>query len=303
MDEENTIMSLEQLHILLTYTCNLECDHCFVYSGPDAPGTFSIGQVRDLLDQAQDVASIEWIYFEGGEAFLFYPLLVEGMREARSRGYRVGIVTNAFWAGSEEDASLWLRPLAELGFADLSVSDDAFHHGVQRESPAVRAIRAGRELGIPVASITIEPPGAEAGTGERGTAVVGGNVMFRGRAVDKLTAGLPRRQWESLTECPYEELEHPIRLHVDPYGHVQLCQGLSIGNVWEKPLATILAEYEPAAHPMCAPLLRGGPAALATAHGVEPEQGYVDECHMCFLTRRALLDSFPEELAPAQVYG
>jgi MoaA/NifB/PqqE/SkfB family radical SAM enzyme len=296
-------VALEQLHILLTYSCNFECDHCFVYSGPEAAGTFSIGRVRDLLDQAQDIDSIEWIYFEGGEAFLFYPLLLESIRDAASRGYRVGVVTNAYWADAEDDAKLWLEPLAELGVADFSVSDDAFHHGDQQASPAACAALVARKLGMPVASIAIEPPGVQAGTGERGTAVVGGDVMFRGRAADKLTDGLPRRRWESLTECPYEELEHPTRLHVDPFGHVQVCQGISIGNVWEQPLATILAEYQPAAHQICGPLLRGGPAALASAHGVAPDDGYVDECHMCFLTRRSLLGSFPQELAPAQVYG
>ena len=46
-------MPLQQLHVLLTYTCNFECDHCFVYSGPGAPGILTIGQVRTLLEQAQ----------------------------------------------------------------------------------------------------------------------------------------------------------------------------------------------------------------------------------------------------------
>lgn len=296
-------MAVEQLHVLLTYACNFECDHCFVYSGPDAPGTFSIGQLRDLLDQSRDVASIDYVCYEGGEAFLFYPLLVAGIREAKRRGYRVGIVTNAFWANSEEDARLWLRPLAGLELDHLSVSDDAFHHGEQPVSPAARAKVIADQLGIPVGSITIEPPGVDAGTGERGTAIVGGNVMFRGRAVDRLTAGLPRRRAATLTECPYEELTHPTRVHVDPYGHVQLCQGVNIGNVWQTPLASILADYRPAGHPICGPLLRGGPAALAAAYGVEPAPGYVDECHMCFQVRRGLIDRFPAELAPVQVYG
>ena len=118
-----------------------------------------------------------------------------------------------------------------------------------------------------------------------------------------LTAGLPRRSPESLVECPHEKLEHPTRVHVDPHGQVQLCQGVSIGNVWRTPLASILDEYDPSAHPICGPLLRGGPAALAGEHDLTLASGYVDECHMCFETRRALLDRFPTELAPAQVYG
>ncbi len=39
------------------------------------------------------------------------------------------------------------------------------------------------------------------------------------------------------------------------------------------------------------------------AFGTEPEDGYVDACHLCYLTRLALLDKFPEVLAPRQCYG
>ena len=296
-------MPLEQLHVLLTYTCNFECDHCFVYSGPKAPGIFTIDQVRQLLDQAQQVPSIEWVYFEGGEAFLYYPLLLESVREARDRSYHVGIVSNAYWATTDEDAVMWLTPLAELGLAGLSVSNDRFHYDMDGETPATRAARAARTLGIPVGSITIEPTGVDAGTGERGAPVVGGDVMFRGRAVDTLVAGLPQRPAEVLVECPYEDLQQPTRVHVDPYGHVQVCQGLSIGNVWDAPMTAILNGYDPATHEICGPLVRGGPAALASECGVTPVSEYVDECHMCFEMRRGLLDRFPAELVPAQVYG
>jgi len=26
---------IKEVHFLLTYTCNFECDHCFLYCGPD----------------------------------------------------------------------------------------------------------------------------------------------------------------------------------------------------------------------------------------------------------------------------
>lgn len=294
----------QQVHILLTYNCNFECDHCFVYSGPDAAGTFTLSRVRALLDQARAIASVQWIYFEGGEAFLFYPLLIEAVREARERGFEVGLVTNSYWADCEENALLWLCPFAELGIADLSVSDDEFHLGT--DSPATQAVAAAQELGMPVNIIRIAQLGVEAAaTHGRGEAITGGPVMFRGRAVEKLTAGLPTRPWTSLTECPYEELERPNRVHVDPFGHVQVCQGISIGNVWETPLARLVAEYDPANHPICGPLVRGGPARLAEERGVPPAAaaGYVDECHLCYLTRRSLLDDFGDHLAPRQVYG
>lgn len=111
---------LTGLHFLLTYMCNSECDHCFVYSGPDAKGTFTLSQIRKVVDEATKIGTIEWIYFEGGEPFLFYPLMLEGIKIARSMGFKTGVVTNAYYATSEEDAELWLSPLCELGISALA---------------------------------------------------------------------------------------------------------------------------------------------------------------------------------------
>jgi hypothetical protein len=296
---------LTGLHILLTYTCPFECDHCFLFCGPRASGTFTLDQIRRVLRQAEDLGTIEWIYFEGGEPFLYHPLLVEGIRRARLCGFKVGVVTNAYFAHSEEDATLWLRPLAELGVSDLSVSDDDFHSSTPGASSASVARSAAEKLGIPCASICIEEPTVRpAASGDQaGRPVVGGGALFKGRAVETLTAGLPRVGWERLDSCPHEELARPSRVHLDCFGHVHLCQGVSMGNFWQTPLPDLVANYDPHAHPICGPLLRGGPAELARTYGVSHEETYVDECHLCFVTRRALLARFPDLLAPAQVYG
>ena len=297
---------LTGIHFLLTYTCNLECDHCFLFSSPSAEGTMTVLQIRRVLEESQRISSVEWIYFEGGEPFLFYPSMLEGIKLARNMGYQVGIVTNAYGAISEEDAELWLRPLAELGVAYLSISDDSFHYGEGEVTPAKRASAAARKLGIPTSPISIRKPFVEAMPGlgqDKGTPVIGGSALFKGRAVEKLTAGLPRRPWHELTQCPHEELRLPSRVHVDPYGNVHLCQGLSMGNLWQRPLAELALEYEADSHPICGPLAKGGPALLAKQYDVDHEEEYVDECHFCYLVRRALVDRFSQYLAPRQVYG
>ncbi|MCJ7620618.1 MAG: radical SAM protein, partial [Anaerolineae bacterium] len=284
---------LTGIHLLLTYTCNYECDHCFLYCGPHAEGTFTLEQLRVALDEAEKMGSVDIIYFEGGEPFLYYPLMVEGMRMAGDRGFQTGIVTNAYWATTEEDAELWLRPLVEREVGDLSLSDDDFHHGAGEDNPAKRASRAARRLGIPTDSICIDQPTVETGLDreqEKGRPVIGGGAMFRGRAVEKLVEGLPTRPWEELTRCPYEDLDEPGRVHLDAFGHVHLCQGLTMGNMWEIPLATLAHNYDPDSHPICGPLLEGGPALLAKQYAVQHEEEYVDECHFCYSLRLVLLD-------------
>ncbi len=127
--------------------------------------------------------------------------------------------------------------------------------------------------------------------------------MFRGRAADKLTEGLPRRPRETLTTCPHENLASPGRVHVDPFGFVHLCQGLCMGNLWKTPLAEMVRDYDVGRHPLAGPLARGGPAELARVYDLPHAEGYVDECHFCYELRKQLLARFPEYLAPRQVYG
>ncbi|KKL86357.1 hypothetical protein LCGC14_1945520, partial [marine sediment metagenome] len=125
----------------------------------------------------------------------------------------------------------------------------------------------------------------------------------RGRAIEKLTEGLPRSSWENFTECPFEDLRNPKRVHTDSFGNVHICQGLSMGNMWQTPLSKLVSSYAVDSHPICGPLAEGGPVLLAEEHKVEHQSEYVDACHFCYLLRLTLLTRFPEYLAPRQVYG
>ena len=118
-------MKLEGLHILLTYQCTYECDHCFVWGSPRQTGTLTLEQIENILLQAKD-AGVTSIYFEGGEPFLYYPVLMKAVHKAADMGFEVGIVSNAYWATSVADAEEWLRPFVGR-LADLTVSSDLFH--------------------------------------------------------------------------------------------------------------------------------------------------------------------------------
>ncbi len=296
---------LTSVHFLLSYQCTSECDHCFLYCSPQAEGTFTLAKLRQAFDQIRQVKSITEVYFEGGEPFLFYPLLVAGVRYACQQGLTVGIVSNSYWATSVEDAEAWLQPLAELGISDLSLSDDLLHYNNVENSPAKMALAAAKRLGIPADTICIESPETVIADDaeNKGKPIVKGGVKFRGRAVEKLAEGIPRQPWKNLTSCPHEDLENPERVHLDAFGNVHLCQGLLMGNIWQTPLSELIRTYDPKSHPICGPLLKGGPALLAQKYGVALEPEYIEECHLCYLVRRALIDRFPAVLGPRQVYG
>jgi radical SAM family protein len=297
---------LEGIHFLLTYKCTYECDHCFLYCSPSSSGTFTINQIQKVLLEAEKMGSIEWIFFEGGEPLMYYPLLIEAIKQSKKMGFKVGLVTNAYPVQSDEDAELWLSPLADMGIDLLSISNDLFHSGDPDNSPAKIAFRKAEQLGLPVLSIAIEKPEQDSPDCERdekGNPITEGGPKYRGRAADLLTEGVSLRKPEEMTECPFEELANPKRVHVDAFGNVHVCQGISMGNMWEVPLSRLVSEYKVSENPICSPLHKGGPHELATITGQKIEAGYADECHYCFLTRRNLIEKYPETLTPRQVYG
>jgi hypothetical protein len=249
------------------------------------------------------VGTVKEIYFEGGEPFLFFPLLVEGIRQARERGFSTGVVTNCYWATAEADAALWLEPLQELEVADLSVSSDAFHAGDADDPRPGFAVQAAKRLGLDEAVISIDPPTVCVSPEEKGQPIVGGSVRFRGRAAVELTSDLPRRPWADFDECPDEDLFDLGRVHVDGHGNVHICQGLLLGNLEDAGLKQLIDRYDPHAHPIIGPLVTGGPAELVRRHDLPHDDGYVDACHLCYEARSALRERFPEVLGPMQVYG
>jgi MoaA/NifB/PqqE/SkfB family radical SAM enzyme len=296
-------IELSGVHILLTYTCTYECDHCFVWGSPFSEGTLTLDQIDLILDQAAELGSVEWIYFEGGEPFLFQPVLVRAVEKAAGAGFRVGLVSNAYWATEVRDAVEWLRPLAGL-VQDLSISSDLFHHEDEMDRTVCNAAEAAEHLGIPVGAISIAKPAVADAETVVGQLPIGESaVQFRGRAAEKLVDGVSLRPWEGFTECPNEDFRDPGRVHLDPLGNVHICQGVSIGNVFKSTLKAICEVYDPETHPVIGPLLAGGPAELVRRYDLPHDLANADACHLCYEARHSLRDRFPDVLTPDQMYG
>lgn len=262
-----------------------------------------MGQVDDVLRQAEEVGTVGSIYFEGGEPFLYYPILLKAVKAAVEQGYKVGIVSNGYWATTKEDALEWLKPFAGL-LEDLSVSSDLFHYDEELSKQARNAYLAAEELGIPIGTISIAKPdaiGIDRVVGQLPPDESG--VMYRGRAAVQLVDKAQLSPWTEFAECPYEDLREPGRVHLDPLGYLQICQGINMGNLFARPLKEICAEYDPDQHPITGPLLSGGPAELVRRYELPLKGEYADACHLCYNARLLLRERFPEQLGPDQVYG
>jgi hypothetical protein len=262
----------------------------------------TIADIREILNQAKEAGTVDWIYFEGGEPFLYYQTMLAGIDRALELGFKVGIVTNSYWATSDEDARLWLTPLAGK-IQDLTISSDLFHFSekVSRQSQCVT--RIAEQLNIPLGIICIEQPEIDAISSVGQIPLAASSIMFRGRAAEKLAPKVPHYSAEKFNNCPHENLADPGRVHIDPFGDLHICQGISLGNLFTSDLKTICDGFVPYNHPIIGALLEGGPYKLATKFDAPTSGMYADACHLCYETRIFLRSLYPDILKPDQMYG
>ncbi|MEM3789022.1 MAG: hypothetical protein QXN95_04050 [Candidatus Bathyarchaeia archaeon] len=79
---------------------------------------------------------------------------------------------------------------------------------------------------------------------------------------------------------------------MDPFGFVHVCQGISIGNTWQKPFSKIIEEYNPYENAVLEPLIRGGPVALVEKFGLPHNEVYAEACHLCYAMRLLQRDKY-----------
>jgi hypothetical protein len=231
--------------------------------------------------------------------------MVKTVERSVELGLHVEVLSNCYWATCVEDAIEWLLPIARAKDVELSLSSDLYHGERWITEEVKNAVNAAKILNMKVGIMAIKCPDEEAPCPAEVDGVKVGlyELMYRGRACSKLADKASKRHWREFTKCPYEDFANQERVHIDPFGYVHVCQGISIGNVWRKPLSKIIGEYDPYANPVLEPLIRGGPVALVEKYNLPHDEAYADACHLCYIARQMLRIRFPEILAPDQMYG
>jgi MoaA/NifB/PqqE/SkfB family radical SAM enzyme len=298
-------INLRHIHLLLTYRCDRECDHCFVLGSPQNTEVMSLKDIGHILKEASNLGTIKGVSFEGGEPFLYYPILLKGALIADELGFNIEVVTNGYWGTTVEDAVEWLKPFKAVRNFVLSLSSDLYHGDSWISEEAENIIKASRRLRLNLNLLTVEYPFGENRCPERynGLKIYITKLMYRGRAAYMLAEKVTGRSWLEFDECPYEDLQNQERVHIDPYGYIHVCQGITIGNIKLDKLSEIISNYDPSSHEIVGDILNGGPRRLVEKHKIQHDELYADACHLCYDARTKLRAKYPRVLCPATIYG
>ena len=309
--------SIETISLALTYRCTAECSHCFMASSTSKGDPMTLAEAREYLTEAKKAGATS-VWFYGGEPFLYFDLLAGAVEYAQQLGLVATATSNAFWAISEKASVERLSLLKEKGLQELSFSADPFHLAYVPMEHIRNAVRAAEALGIfdgvGAYCSFIQKQGDETTRCSREAATrlstyrpgVDGEVWFTGTAAEMLAPLALRQAWTTYGRCIWEDMLYGRsgRASVDPYGDVQLCTGIAIGNAKQRKLSEIIRTYDPRMHPILGTLSEDGVlglARMATKYGFEPTE-YADPCHLCYDARKVLLNHCPEHLAPAIYY-
>ncbi|MFT4954883.1 MAG: MoaA/NifB/PqqE/SkfB family radical SAM enzyme [Brevundimonas sp.] len=143
--------NVNELGIMYSHTCNIECRHCGINSGPKNRDRMSLELAERIIDEAALITpAIRTIVFTGGEA-LVHPEDIETLVErAADLDFETRIVTNGFWGKHPEKGRRLLSRLRFAGLTSLNFSADKYHLEFQPASTLRSAITIARDMGYPI---------------------------------------------------------------------------------------------------------------------------------------------------------
>lgn len=324
-------LSPQDIGIILSYQCHSGCKHCLYNCGPRWERE---PMSPDALEEALEAVTI-WphppqVHLTGGEPFLHFALLLQGVRLAVTRGITCYVETSASWCTDEQEAVERFTMLQEAGLQAVLISCSPFHAEKIPPARTLRAIQAALEIFGPRGVIVYLPEYLEVIQHfdlERPTVLTRYEEVFGeaearrilwqdygiisgGRSGYHLGHLVPRRPAEAFRGmgCTGEIL-YAHHSHFDLYGNYisGFCGGLTIGS-W-RVLSQVLEDFRAGRFPsLIEVLVERGPYGLCERaqerFAYEPlPEGYAGKCHLCVDVRRHLvrMENFPE-LKPRGFY-
>jgi hypothetical protein len=257
------------------------------------------------------------VHFTGGEPFLHFDLLLEGVRGAVDRGITCYVETSASWCLDDEQVQQRFDSLRQAGMQAVLISCSPFHAEKIPPVRTLRAVRASLEvfgargtiIYLPeylkvVQQFELERPTPLSRYEEILGEEEAGRILWQGYGIisggrsgyrlGHLVPKYPAEAFEGVT-CKRDIL-YAHHSHFDLYGNYisGFCGGLSIGS-W-RDVSQVLDDFRDGNYtPLIKVLIERGPLGLAEMaleeYGYKLScDGYTGKCHLCVDVRRHLVE-------------
>ncbi|MDP6504791.1 MAG: radical SAM protein, partial [Planctomycetota bacterium] len=249
--------------LLYTYRCNLACKHCLFNCGPHQPEVYASHE--DGLEFLRQLhATDRAIHIAGGEALLHYDEVLKLCRAANEEGVAPHFIeSNAKWCEDDSITRHRLTELKEAGVKGMLFSADPYHQIFFSPSNRARAFQIAEEVfgreNIAASDLSLVELHKLKQIGRQQVLlsdyVRKHQPRMVGRAGNHLARFLPDRSLADLTDdslwhgahsgenCAREfDPETMWEIHIDPYGNIQTCCGIIVGNAHETPLPELMAK-------------------------------------------------------------
>ncbi len=106
--------------------CNIRCGHCVAVEDVPDNKKMDIEQAKEIIRELSD-AGVTGISFTSGEPFIYFEDLLELVAKCSELNIYTRIVTNSYWAKSQEKAKQKLKRLKQCGLSQLRMSYSRWH--------------------------------------------------------------------------------------------------------------------------------------------------------------------------------
>lgn len=313
--------------LLFTYRCTIACQHCLFNCSPHQPDVcVSFEDGVEFMRQLR--ATDRVIHIAGGEAMMYYPEMLKICQAAHKEGVAPHFFeTNASWCANDEMTRQRYLEFQESGLLGVLISADPYHQVFVSPGRRERAYRLAVEVfgreNVAASDLSVDalaklrqigndPEALSEHTRHHAPRLVGraGEDLakhFGGRPIaeladDPLWHGAPPTM-----NCHTEfDADQMWEIHIDPYGNIQTCCGIIIGDAHEKPLTQWMEEGFHTHNPLVRMVHERGPYALlelAVEYGYRPREEYPQKCGFCWEVRKFLHPYFPKTFGPAEIYN
>lgn len=148
-DELLEMPFLRNIGFIMTYKCQVACPHCIIEAGPHRKEEMLLSDAFNWIRQIANYRNgyIKVLSLTGGEPFYNIDNLKKISTFGENCGLLISVVTNAFWASTQEEAVRILRELPAIKM--LAISTDVYHQESIPFERVKNAILAAKECDIP----------------------------------------------------------------------------------------------------------------------------------------------------------